>query len=159
MKSVKKVGVEFLGITGETPQTLINSFPKLKELILEGMWQWEEWEGVQEEDSKITIMPSLLKLEITRCKKLKALPNFLWKSQLRELIIVGKDCRILARWFKTRCGMEWLKNASQVQNIENSGQVCEKRRSWNVGGGLMMWSACLSDPPLGLKCNYDNCYK
>ncbi|CAB4267259.1 unnamed protein product [Prunus armeniaca] len=124
MKSVKKVGVEFLGITGETPQTLINSFPKLKQLQFIDMVQWEEWEGVEEEDSKITIMPSLLKLEIINCIKLKALPNFLWKTPLRELIIFGEDC--LAEWFETRCGMEWLKNASQVQNIEIQGKFVKK---------------------------------
>ncbi|KAH0989173.1 hypothetical protein GBA52_000656 [Prunus armeniaca] len=97
MESVKKVGVEFLGITGETPQTLINSFPKLKKLRFHVMQQWEEWEGVEEEDSKITIMPSLLKLEIGDCERLKALPNFLWKTPLRELRIDGEDCPILAR--------------------------------------------------------------
>ncbi|XP_016646950.1 PREDICTED: putative disease resistance protein RGA1 [Prunus mume] len=122
MKSVKKVGVEFLGITGETPQTLINSFPKLNHLRLHFMEQWEELEGVEEEDSKITIMPSLLKLEIGDCERLKALPNFLWKTPLRELRIDGEDCPILAQWFETRCGMEWLKNASQVQNIEIQGE-------------------------------------
>ncbi|KAH0989137.1 hypothetical protein GBA52_000620 [Prunus armeniaca] len=126
MWSVKKVGVEFLGITGETPQTLINSFPKLKQLQLRQMWAWEDWEGVEEEDSKITIMPSLLKLEIGDCPRLKALPNFLWKTPLRELIIVGGDCPILAQWFETRCGMEWLKNASQVQNIKIQGKFVKK---------------------------------
>ncbi|CAB4267249.1 unnamed protein product [Prunus armeniaca] len=124
MESVKKVGVEFLGITGETPQTLINSFPKLKQLQFIDMVQWEEWEGVEEEDSKITIMPSLLKLEIIDCIKLKALPNFLWKTPLRELIIVGGDG--LAQWFETRCGMEWLKNASQVQNIKIQRKFVKK---------------------------------
>ncbi|XP_008219398.1 PREDICTED: putative disease resistance protein RGA3 [Prunus mume] len=126
MESVKKVGVEFLGITGETPQTLINSFPKLKELRFHFMEEWEEWEGVEEEDSKITIMPSLLKLEIVYCERLKALPNFLWKTPLRELIIFGGDCPILAQWFETRCGMEWLKNASQVQNIKIQGKFVKK---------------------------------
>ncbi|XP_034207212.1 putative disease resistance protein At3g14460 [Prunus dulcis] len=115
MKSVKKVGVEFLGITGETPQTLIKSFPKLKELILGEMDQWEEWEGVEEEDSQITIMPSLLFLSILYCDKLKALPNFLWKTPLRELRICD-----------TRCGTEWVKKASQVQNIEINGEFVKK---------------------------------
>ncbi|XP_008219361.2 PREDICTED: putative disease resistance protein RGA1 [Prunus mume] len=126
MESVKKVGVEFLGITGETPQTLINSFPKLKELRFHFMEEWEEWEGVEEEDSKITIMPSLLKLEIGYCERLKALPNFLGKAPLRELRIDGEDCPILAQWFETRCGMEWLKNASQVQNIKIQGKFVKK---------------------------------
>ncbi|CAL8997445.1 unnamed protein product [Prunus brigantina] len=111
MASVKKVGVEFLGITGETPQTLINSFPKLKTLVLSRMEQWEEWEGVEEEDSKITIMPSLLYLIIYNCSRLKALPNFLWKTLLRELSIWSSG-------FEKRCGTEWVKKASQVQNIK-----------------------------------------
>ena len=114
MKSVKKVGVEFLGIIGETRQTSIISFPKLKRLGFQAMEQWEEWEGVEEDSSKITIMPSLLNLQIWGCSKLKALPNFLWKTPLRELNIW--DCRNLAQGFETRCGTEWDK-ASQVQNI------------------------------------------
>ncbi|XP_021824496.1 disease resistance protein RGA2-like [Prunus avium] len=120
MKSVKKVGVEFLGITGETPQTLIKSFPKLKKLQLADMVEWEEWEGVEEEDSKITIMPSLLYLEIVGCDRLKALPNFLWKTPLRELSILG--CSTLAQWFET----EWVKKASQVQNIQINGEFVKK---------------------------------
>ncbi|KAL6297070.1 hypothetical protein ACE6H2_005212 [Prunus campanulata] len=124
MKSVKKVGVEFLGITGETPQTLIKSFPKLKQLQFMDMEQWEEWEGVEEEDSKITIMPYLLKLEIYNCGQLKALPNFLWKTPLRELSIT-KDCSNLAQGFETRRGTEWAK-ASQVQNIDINGKFVKK---------------------------------
>ncbi|KAL6297644.1 hypothetical protein ACE6H2_005786 [Prunus campanulata] len=120
ISSVKKVGVEFLGITGETPQTLIKSFPKLTTLRLQVMRQWEEWEGVEEEDSKITIMPSLLKLEIWLCDKLKALPNFLWKTPLRELSIL--DCSILEQGFET----EWVKKASQVQNIQINGKYVKK---------------------------------
>ncbi|CAL8997496.1 unnamed protein product [Prunus brigantina] len=126
MESVKKVGVEFLGITGETPQTLINSFPKLKTLKFEMMDEWEEWEGVEEEDSKITIMPSLLYLEIDNCPWLKALPNFLWKIPLQELSIEGRDCSILGQWFETRCGTEWVKKASQVQNIKINGKFVKK---------------------------------
>ncbi|CAL2235588.1 unnamed protein product [Prunus armeniaca] len=79
------------------------------------MEQWEEWEGVEEEDSKITIMPSLLYLEIISCKKLKALPNYLWKTPLRELSIM-QDCSILAQWFETRCGRKWVKKVSELQN-------------------------------------------
>ncbi|XP_021824623.1 putative disease resistance protein RGA3 [Prunus avium] len=120
MKSVKKVGVEFLGITGETPQTLIKSFPKLKQLLLEHMLEWEEWEGVEEEDSKITIMPSLLYLEFKNCNKLKALPNFLWKTPLLELSI--SCCSILEQGFET----EWVKKASQVQNIDIGGRFVKK---------------------------------
>ncbi|KAL6297113.1 hypothetical protein ACE6H2_005255 [Prunus campanulata] len=117
MKSVKKVGVEFLGITGETPQTLIKSFPKLKTLQFLSMEQWEEWEGVEEEDSKITIMPSLLKLEIESCHRLKALPNFLWKTPLRELDISGCSWNL---------EMEWVNKASQVLNIEINGKFVKK---------------------------------
>ncbi|XP_021808231.1 putative disease resistance protein RGA3 [Prunus avium] len=124
MISVKKVRVEFLGITGETPQTLINSFPKLKQLRFTDMEQWEEWEGVEEEDSKITIMPSLLYLLFWNCHELKALPNFLWKTPLRELRIW--NCSNLRQWFETRCGTEWVKKASQVQDIKIDRKFVKK---------------------------------
>ncbi|BFG19408.1 hypothetical protein CerSpe_056820 [Prunus speciosa] len=123
MGNVKEVGVEFLGITGETPQTLIKSFPKLKTLRFDSIKQWEEWEGVEEEDSKITIMPSLLYLAFRNCHKLKALPNFLWKTPLRELSI--SHCSNLAQGFETRCGTEWAK-APQVQNIKINGQFVKE---------------------------------
>ncbi|CAB4297754.1 unnamed protein product [Prunus armeniaca] len=74
MKSLKKLGVDFLGIDGqlETPTIL---FPKLKKLWLESMVKWEDWEGVEGhregEDSEIKLMPSLSTLEIKSCPNLK----------------------------------------------------------------------------------------
>ncbi|KAM5556306.1 putative disease resistance protein RGA3 [Rosa sericea] len=81
---VSKVGVEFLGIDdGQTSSSSI--FMKLKQLTFNYMRSWEEWEGV--ENNNITIMPCLSQLTIRDCDKLKALPDFLWKTPLQKLHI------------------------------------------------------------------------
>ncbi|PRQ20551.1 putative P-loop containing nucleoside triphosphate hydrolase, leucine-rich repeat domain, L [Rosa chinensis] len=89
MEKVKKVGIEFVGIEEEEEVSGI-LFPKLKQLSLRSMPNWEEWAFL----SEITIMPCLSELRIDWCPKLKALPEFLYKiTALRTLIIL--DCPIL----------------------------------------------------------------
>ncbi|KAL6128258.1 hypothetical protein ACLB2K_071614 [Fragaria x ananassa] len=88
LRGVSKVGVEFLGIEqGKTSSSSIFiSFPKLRLLTISSMSSWEEWEGVEEENSeKITIMPCLSELRISFCTKLKALPDVLWNTPLQKL--------------------------------------------------------------------------
>ncbi|CAL9010702.1 unnamed protein product [Prunus brigantina] len=94
MPSVRKVGVEFLGI--EETSALLNSssptvsFPKLKKLSFSGMCSWAEWEGVggsAEEDSEVRIMPCLSSLDILKADSLRTLPDFLRKTPLRNLTI------------------------------------------------------------------------
>ncbi|XP_050285986.1 putative disease resistance protein RGA3 [Quercus robur] len=102
--SVKKVGVEFLGIeeangkNGSTSPLVL--FPNLKSLEFGDMKEWEEWDGIgerREEEGEsgvsvlISIMPRLQFLDIWRCPKLKALPNFLETTSLKQLEV---DCRI-----------------------------------------------------------------
>ncbi|KAL6123444.1 hypothetical protein ACLB2K_075966 [Fragaria x ananassa] len=91
LDGVSKVGVEFLGKEqGQTSSSssVFVSFPKLKQLTISKMRSWEEWEGVEEGNSEnITIMPFLDQLAIESCKKLKALPDFLWKTPLQKLTI------------------------------------------------------------------------
>ncbi|XP_062009732.1 disease resistance protein RGA2-like [Rosa rugosa] len=132
-QNVKKVGVEFLGIEEQVSGIL---FPKLKRLSFSGMPEWEEWEGITKEDSseitiewegitkedssssEITIMPRLSSLQITKCPKLKALPDFLNKiTTLRTLEI--KACPILERDYQQGVGKEWH-NISHIPNVSIS---------------------------------------
>ncbi|XP_062008544.1 putative disease resistance protein RGA4 isoform X2 [Rosa rugosa] len=85
---LQKVGVEFLGIDriSSSLSSEVISFPKLKHLTFCDVYQWEEWEGVDSQN--IRIMPCLSSLEVRGCEKLKALPEFLWKTPLKSLTIV-----------------------------------------------------------------------
>nr|XP_011469858.1 PREDICTED: putative disease resistance protein RGA3 isoform X1 [Fragaria vesca subsp. vesca] len=116
---VSKVGVEFLGIEqGQTSSSssVFVSFPKLKQLTIQFMDSWEEWEGVEEGNSdNITIMPFLDQLTIVDCKKLKALPDFLWKTPLQELNI--SDSPILQNLYGQENGEERTK-ISYIPSIQ-----------------------------------------
>ncbi|XVF79430.1 hypothetical protein PTKIN_Ptkin14bG0222500 [Pterospermum kingtungense] len=98
MDKVKKVGEEFLGIERETStsssSSVVVSFPNLKTLEFDSLFNWEEWEyenisrshggggGGQEDSSSITIhiMPRLQSLSNKHCPKLKAPPRHLLRN-------------------------------------------------------------------------------
>ncbi|XP_058080620.1 putative disease resistance protein RGA3 [Magnolia sinica] len=79
---VKLVGREFYGNSGNRGGKRV-AFPKLEELYFRSMPKFKEWELRLEEGE---IMPSLLKLVIRFCAKLKALPQSL-PNTLRHLEI------------------------------------------------------------------------
>ncbi|KAL6197615.1 hypothetical protein ACLB2K_033222 [Fragaria x ananassa] len=119
---VRKIGVEFLGI--EEAQTSIESsrrailFPKLKELLFWRLNDLEEWNGMEgwkEEDSDITIMPCLSSLRIMDCRILHMLPDYLRRSNLQSLEIIGSW--MLARCCEEGTGSEWPK-ISHIPNIK-----------------------------------------
>ncbi|XP_016647522.1 PREDICTED: putative disease resistance protein RGA3 [Prunus mume] len=120
MVGVRKVGVEFLGLEDQTSFRIRSpqiSFPKLKQLSFALMWNWEEWEGVEEwtkEDSEITIMPCLSKLDMEWCPLLQALPDFLFKTPLQTLRIRGSE-RLLERYQEGNG--EWAKISATNPNI------------------------------------------
>jgi hypothetical protein len=123
--SLKKVGVEFLGIEpnnnkkeeGSTSSSLI-LFPNLKSLNFAFLREWEECdgiEGIREEGGGVTIMPRLQELSIYYCPKLKSLPDFLPTTQLKRLSI--SFCPILSQRYKRETGEDWPK-ISQIPDIE-----------------------------------------
>ncbi|KAL5757758.1 hypothetical protein ACOSP7_020369 [Xanthoceras sorbifolium] len=104
MKSVKRVGNEFLGVenmdTSSSSQSVI-AFPKLKNLKIQHMDNWEDWE--YEITGDITIMPSLSSLYICLCHKLKSLPDhLLHATSLKGLDIYS--CPILAECYSVERG-------------------------------------------------------
>ncbi|KAL6285935.1 hypothetical protein ACE6H2_010325 [Prunus campanulata] len=134
-RSLKKVGVEFLGIDGtiETQTSSSSSlilFPSLKRLEFTNMSMWEEWEGMtgwsEEEDSHktITIMASLSSLRIIYCPSLKTLPNFLRNTPLKDLVIDHYFPRTLAQGCRKGRG-EWPK-ISHIPNIKVHGKFVQK---------------------------------
>uniref|UniRef100_A0A2N9G8R2 NB-ARC domain-containing protein n=1 Tax=Fagus sylvatica TaxID=28930 RepID=A0A2N9G8R2_FAGSY len=97
-ESLRKVGVEFLGIESQNKKEHnMQIFPNLKYLKFKDLEVWEEWIGIggkreEEEDSNITIMPRLQRLVILDCPELNSLPDFLRTIPLKELEI-NSFCR------------------------------------------------------------------
>ncbi|KAL4636417.1 hypothetical protein ACB092_03G006700 [Castanea dentata] len=121
--SLKKVGVEFLGIESENKKEDIKIFPNLKYLNFSYLGQWEEWiggtrEGGKEDEDCITIMPRLQKLTICDCEKLKSLPDFLRTTPLQELVIY--DCPIITKRCQRETGEDW-RNISHIPVIKLRG--------------------------------------
>ena len=125
IKRLKKLGVEFMGIEEsekkEKGDIIIPLFPNLISLSFMSFYDWEEWNGIEEEEDYIrifTIMPRLQRLEINYCRELKSLPNFLCTTPLQKLQISG--CPILKERCKRGTGKEWPK-ISHIPNIEIAG--------------------------------------
>ncbi|KAM3704465.1 hypothetical protein ACB098_03G005200 [Castanea mollissima] len=117
--SLKKVGVEFLGIELGNKKEDIEIFPNLKHLSFYDLWEWEEWiggtrEGKEVEDDYITIMPRLQYLKIHDCSELKSLPDFLRTTPLMKLEI--SDCPIIQKRCQRETGEDW-RNISHVPII------------------------------------------
>jgi hypothetical protein len=117
--SLKKVGVEFLGIESKNKKDDI-IFPRLKSLQFHSLTNLEEWIGFEgmreEEDNGITIiMPRLQLLQILSCMHLKSLPDFLRTTPLKELEI--SSCSILSKRYERGIGEEWPK-ISHIPNIK-----------------------------------------
>uniref|UniRef100_A0A7N2LMV1 Uncharacterized protein n=1 Tax=Quercus lobata TaxID=97700 RepID=A0A7N2LMV1_QUELO len=117
-KSMKKVGVEFLGIEsnrkkdeekGSTSTSSLILFPNLKSLCFEGMDEWEEWDGMGESgvSESVLIMPRLQVLKIDGCPKLKSLPNFL-------------DCEMSLERFSVDC-----ETSLEFSRIENTSSLSD----------------------------------
>ncbi|XP_050273436.1 putative disease resistance protein RGA3 [Quercus robur] len=124
--SVKKVGVEFLGIDElekkKKDDIIRIIFPNLKSLKFVYLDKWEEWNGIGEEDEeeeddcirRFTIMPRLQHLAIWVCPKLKLLPNFFHTAPLQNLKIFYSP--FLRERCKRGTGEEWPK-ISHIPNI------------------------------------------
>ncbi|KAK4595279.1 hypothetical protein RGQ29_013639 [Quercus rubra] len=121
VKRLKKLGVEFMGIEEsekkEKGDIIIPLFPNLISLSFEKVYNWEEWNGIEEEEDcirRFTIMPRLQDLRIHYCEELKSLPNFLRTTPLQKLEI--RICPILKERCKRGTGKEWPK-ISHIPNI------------------------------------------
>ena len=121
IKRLKKLGVEFMGIEEsvkkEKGDRIIPLFSNLISLSFTYLYDWEEWNGIEEEEDcirRFTIMPRLQNLKIDSCRGLKSLPNFLRTTPLQKLEIT--DCPILKEHCKRGTGKEWPK-ISHIPNI------------------------------------------
>ncbi|XP_044474115.1 putative disease resistance protein RGA3 [Mangifera indica] len=81
MNSLKSVSNELLRKENDDTSSSSVFFPKLKRIKFLWLREWEEWDHeitrIGDEEEVITIMPSLVSLEIYDCPKLKSLPKHL----------------------------------------------------------------------------------
>ncbi|XP_031275793.1 putative disease resistance protein RGA3 [Pistacia vera] len=115
--SVKKVGNEFLGIESDGIARSSIVFPKLKNLEIGGIVEWEEWDDItfSGDELVITIMPCLRYLRIYYNHKLKMLPNYILQSPtLKQLEI--EYCDILTQRYKKERSKDWQK-ISHIPNV------------------------------------------
>ena len=88
LKSVKRVGNEFLGIeessedepSSSSASSSVTAFTKLKSLNIWDMEELEEWNYRITRKENISIMPRLSSLTVGSCNKLKALPDYLLQT-------------------------------------------------------------------------------
>ncbi|KAH7533636.1 hypothetical protein FEM48_Zijuj04G0152700 [Ziziphus jujuba var. spinosa] len=128
---VRKIGVEFLGNIKHNNVP----FPKLKLLYFWKMENWKEWEGniettehTDDAAGGAIIMPRLDSLQISSCRILKSLPEYLKLTPLKNLSILWSNMlwQSLAQSEK-----EWLK-ISHIPNIEIDENVAISRDGkWN----------------------------
>ncbi|KAJ0974284.1 hypothetical protein J5N97_016249 [Dioscorea zingiberensis] len=90
--AVVSIGAEFLGSgVKQGSQKLPTAFPRLEELYLWNMQNWEEWslggEDNDVESSKLLLFPCLQRLGLQNCPKLKALPRGLSHTHIQRLYI------------------------------------------------------------------------
>ncbi|KAF6155500.1 hypothetical protein GIB67_017855 [Kingdonia uniflora] len=96
LSSLRRLGNEFLGISQNNDDGVnirgkqnIVAFPKLSDLELHQMKEWEEW--VLPVEGEIQIMPCLHRLKICEARKLKVLPALGRLKSLAKLSIVLTD--------------------------------------------------------------------
>ncbi|KAL5755793.1 hypothetical protein ACOSQ2_020539 [Xanthoceras sorbifolium] len=127
MKSVKRVGDEFLGmesdnLSASSSSSSVTAFPKLQSLEFYNMQDWEDWDcqtsGRGGQDIKI--MPCLRSLKISYCPNLKTLPDYILQSTtLEQLVIIG--CSILEKRYRVERAENWVKDSGipKIRIYEN----------------------------------------
>ncbi|KAG5223392.1 disease resistance protein [Salix suchowensis] len=118
---VRRLDAGFLGIEevenaniNEGEIARVTAFPKLKTLEIWGLYELEEWDGIErrvgEEDATTTsifIMPQLRVLRIYNCPLLRALPDYVLAAPLQVLDLSG--CPNLRKCYEKEKGEEWHK--------------------------------------------------
>ncbi|KAJ4800447.1 Disease resistance protein (CC-NBS-LRR class) family [Rhynchospora pubera] len=126
--SIVSIGPEFMGTIISGRSNLRPCFPKLEFLRIEEMPNWEEWSFLDQVPEKF--FPSLLKIDIDDCPKLKALPDQLKHiSSLEELYLSGlqgiskiENLTAHFEWIRIRySSCEKLSNIPGVQHLSLVG--------------------------------------
>ncbi|XP_019167002.1 PREDICTED: putative disease resistance protein RGA4 [Ipomoea nil] len=146
MDELRYVGSEFLGVA----EVGGVAFPKLKKLQFYNCPEWEEWEDFKEE-ATIIIMPCIRELELSGCRKLKAVshhPLFRLESlKIKDSPVVNVGIDV----------MEALKPSPKLQTLKLSWYGGTHFPSWitlssfdNLRILEIKWCVnCSSLPPLG----------
>ncbi|XWS16365.1 hypothetical protein CRYUN_Cryun34aG0079500 [Craigia yunnanensis] len=129
MRSLKEVGVEFLGVerkeisalssSSESPSS-VTAFPSLKHLEFRDMEEWDYWVPLtSEEEEHIIVMPRLCSLTIDSCPKLSALPCYIVQNTSIKQLDISQS-PILSERCGKETGEDWLK-ISHIPSIIING--------------------------------------
>ncbi|KAH9685814.1 hypothetical protein KPL70_014109 [Citrus sinensis] len=124
LKSVKRVGNEFLGIeessedgpSSSSSAPSVIAFPKLKSLKIEELEELEEWNYRITRKENISIMPRLSSLEVLSCYKLKVLPDYLLRTTTLQELTIWK-CPLLENRYREGKEEDWHK-ISHIPHIK-----------------------------------------
>ncbi|CAM0947789.1 unnamed protein product [Alopecurus aequalis] len=156
--ALTKIGPEFVGCRPKSTDVVV-AFPKLEQLFITNMPNWEEWSFAEEEDAaaaaatderddgssvkqkeeapspKMQLLPCLKTLRIDGCPKLRALPRELGQeaTSLEELVIQNTRCLNVVEDLPFLSEGLVLQGCIGLERVSNIPQVRELRINYCPG--------------------------
>ncbi|XP_073304202.1 putative disease resistance protein RGA4 [Primulina huaijiensis] len=113
--------LEFFGLSTVATSKPPSAFPKLMHFSIQYCKMLEEWDDIgdeEEDETIVSILPCLQRLEIFLCWQLKVLPHRLLRkaASFLQILTIGNCPYLLERYSEARGGEDWDKIA-HIQNV------------------------------------------